>query len=165
MRLNVMASYLISLAFAGETIAGRPIGTTKVLEYDRLFPATPDRDSLLRVRPGSQSELIEKKLYVQTDSPSKVPDDDLVFKAFNRRPTKHTGVPFSYVLLHNDDQFWLHVRGLQEKRHFAIWSETKRIHSKAISIKKRDTKVIHIPKEDAERGVKIYHVEYQQVFP
>ncbi|PLW56667.1 hypothetical protein PCANC_05145 [Puccinia coronata f. sp. avenae] len=57
-------------------------------------------------------------------------------------------VPFSSVVLYNDDQLWLYVRGVhKDGASFAIWSRDRNTYSQSIFVEQGKTKVIAIPQE------------------
>jgi hypothetical protein len=156
MRLNVVASFLISLAFADKIIA-RP-GRLLVLDaesdpfraYHDLFPVRRS------IPPGLNPNTPHRRITpIQTDNPSQL-TDDRHWEAF---PDGSNVPPFSFALLHDDVQFWLHFRGDRDGgATLRIYSREKRVHSEEIFLEKGVTKKFPIPRGDVHGEQVIFHM-------
>ncbi|PLW56644.1 hypothetical protein PCANC_05133 [Puccinia coronata f. sp. avenae] len=125
-----------------------PVNYDNPLTYDDLFPANVEQ------RASVGHETYRGRLFhIWSQHPSlePAPEDFVAFLGATASGNPLGFVPLSSVVLHQNNQFWLHVQGVQKDgARFAIWSKDKDAYSRPIFVDEGRIRVIPIPKVDAD---------------
>ncbi|PLW05489.1 hypothetical protein PCANC_26605 [Puccinia coronata f. sp. avenae] len=100
--------------------------------------------------------------FVWAASPSVHPLDDGVFR--NMQVSSNGDPAFSFVVLYNAHQAWLHIRGIHPRGAlWSIWSPSECTHSNVQSTPANSVDLIKIPMEDVHTEIpqNIYFMGYE----